>query len=405
MNFVDLQYQFYHYRIRCPPYEDICVCWKYNIILFKLVQPTYRTIFNKIMTSQYAKIYIEEQKRDRCIMTSKTDASNRIDTFPILDQYTNYMQAVKERSPLTMKEYRYDLVLFFRFLKRDRGLVASDIPINKIPVNDIDVEFLKSITTDDLFVFLIFLSRERHASTPTRARKAATLKSFFKYLFQKRKMIQEDPSYELDSPKLGKRLPHYLSLDESIGLLAVASESTLHSKERDYCILTFFLNCGMRLSELSGISLSDIHENTLTVIGKGNKERTIYLNTACMSALEDWLAVRPVAGLKDPQALFVSRLGGRLSNQMIQFTTKRLLTSAGIDTRVFSVHKLRHTAATLMYKYGQVDIRSLQTILGHASVATTQIYTHVDDQSLRAAVEKNPLSGIKRDTSFPESKP
>jgi site-specific recombinase XerD len=161
----------------------------------------------------------------------------------------------------------------------------------------------------------------------------------------------------------------------------------------------------MRLSELSGISLSDIHENTLTVIGKGNKERTIYLNTACMSALKDWLTVRPVAGLKDPQALFVSRFGGRLSNQMIQYITKRLLASAGIDTRVISVHKLRHTAATLMYKYGQVDIRSLQTILGHASVATTQIYTHVDDQSLRAAVEKNPLSGITRDTSFPESKP
>ena len=322
------------------------------------------------------------------------DASSRTDTFPILDQYTNYMQAVRERSPLTMKEYRYDLVLFFRFLKRDRGLSDPKIPISKIPIHDIDTAFLASITTDDLFVFLIYLSRERHATTPTRARKAATLKSFFKYLFQKRKLIPDDPSYELDSPKLGRRLPHYLTLNESVGLLSTAADSTLPSKERDYCILTLFLNCGMRLSELSGINLRDIHENTLTVIGKGNKERTIYLNTACLAALDAWMSVRPHEGLKDPQALFISRLGRRLSNQMIQYSTKKLFQLSGIDTKVFSVHKLRHTAATLMYKYGQVDIRSLQTILGHASVATTQIYTHVDDQSLRAAAEKNPLSGI-----------
>lgn len=339
------------------------------------------------------------------ITRSGDDKSGRIDTFPILDQYTNYMQAVRERSPLTMKEYRYDLVLFFRFLKRDRGLVKSDVPMAKIPINDIDTSFLASVTTDDLFVFLIYLSRERHATTPTRARKAATLKSFFKYLFQKRKVIPEDPAYELDSPRIGRRLPHYLTLDESVGLLAAASDSTHASKERDYCILTFFLNCGLRLSELSGINMKNIHANTLTVIGKGNKERTIYLNTACMAALEDWLTVRPHDGLKDPQALFLSRLGRRLSNQMIQYSTKRLLHESGIDTKVFSVHKLRHTAATLMYKYGHVDIRSLQTILGHASVATTQIYTHVDDESLRAAVEKNPLSGITQDKSGPKSKP
>lgn len=336
---------------------------------------------------------------------SVDDASKKTDTFPILDQYTNYMQAVKERSPLTMKEYRYDLVLFFRFLKRDRGLTAPDVPFTKIPVSDIDASFLASVTTDDLFVFLIYLSRERHASTATRARKAATLKSFFKYLFQKRKLIPDDPSYELDSPKLARRLPHYLTLDESVGLLTTASESKLPSRERDYCILTFFLNCGMRLSELSGINMNDIHENTLTVIGKGNKERTIYLNSACMAALNEWTAVRPHTALKDPQALFVSRLGRRLSNQMIQYSVKRLFRESGIDTNVFSVHKLRHTAATLMYKYGQVDIRSLQTILGHSSVATTQIYTHVDNQSLREALDKNPLSGITPGKSVQESKP
>ena len=336
---------------------------------------------------------------------SRTDASRKTDTFPILDQYVNYMQAVKERSPLTMKEYRYDLVLFCRFLKRDRGLCNPDIPFNKAAVDDIDAAFLASIKTDDLFVFLIYLSRERHASTANRARKAASLKSFFRYLCQKRKLIPEDPSYELDSPKIGRRLPHYLTLPESVDLLSTAANSHHANRERDYCILTFFLNCGLRLSELSGINLSNIHGNTLTVIGKGNKERTVYLNSACMAALKEWLEVRPHEGLKDPKALFISRLGRRLSNQMIQYSTKRLLFDSGIDTNVFSVHKLRHTAATLMYKYGQVDIRSLQTILGHASVATTQIYTHVDDESLRAAVEKNPLSGITPGKSDQGSKP
>lgn len=336
-------------------------------------------------------------------MTASGKISGRIDSFPILDQYTNYMQAVRERSPLTMKEYRYDLILFFRFLVRDRGLAEAGTPFDKISICDIDAAFLSGITTDDLFAFLIFLSRERHASAATRARKAATLKSFFKYVCQKRKLIREDPSYELDSPKLASRNPHYLTLDESVGLLSTAAESQHQSRERDYCIVTLFLNCGMRLSELSGINLSSIHGDTLSVIGKGNKERTIYLNEACLSALGEWMKVRPSTGLKDPQALFISRLGRRLSNPMIQNITKRLLRESGIDTHVYSVHKLRHTAATLMYKYGRVDIRSLQTILGHASVATTQIYTHVDDESLHAAVEKNPLSGITAGKPYRES--
>lgn len=331
--------------------------------------------------------------------------SERPDSFPLLEQYMNYMQAVRERSPLTMKEYRYDLVMFFRFLLRDRGMVQRDTSFQEISIRSVDESFLAAITTDDLFVFLIYLSRERKASPATRARKAATLKSFFKYLYVKRKVIRSDPSYELDSPKIARRLPHYLSLDESIALLDTASSVDSDSRERDYLMLTMFLNCGMRLSELSGIDLHNIHENTLTVVGKGNKERTIYLNGACMHALQSYLEVRPKDGLRDPQALFISRFKQRISNQMVQAIVKRLLKKAGIDTQVYSVHKLRHTAATLMYKYGQVDIRSLQTILGHSSVATTQIYTHVDDALLQAAVEKNPLADITVDRSSPKSPP
>jgi len=331
-------------------------------------------------------------------MPGRDREMNTIDTFPILDQYIHYMQAVKERSALTMKEYRYDLVLFFRFMKQDRGMATSESKLQEIPISDIDIDFIKTITSDDLFVFMIFLSRERKASSATRARKAATLKSFFRYLFLKRKLIPEDPSYELESPKVGKRLPKHLNLDESIMLLKTAHESKSVSALRDYCMITLFLNCGLRLSELRGINLSDIKEDTLTVIGKGNKERTIYLNAACIRAIDDWIMNRNEYKIKDRDALFLSERGYRISHQMIQYIVKKRLFESGIDTKVYSVHKLRHTAATLMYKYGQVDIRSLQTILGHSSVATTQIYTHIDDQSLHEAVDKNPLSKINPDT-------
>ncbi len=336
-------------------------------------------------------------------MTNRKSSDNQAVSFPLLDQYVHYMQAVKERSPLTMKEYRYDLVLFFRFMKKDRGLTDGDEKFDGIPIADIDIDFIKKITADDLFVFMIFLSRERKASASTRARKAATLKSFFKYLFQKRKLIDEDPSYELESPKVGRRLPKYLNLDESIKLINTAYDSPGLSAKRDYCMITLFLNCGMRLTELRGINISDIRDDTLTVIGKGNKERTIYLNPACLRAIAEWLDERGNYKVKEADALFLSSRGVRISHQMIQYIVKKRLLEAGIDSRVYSVHKLRHTAATLMYKYGHVDIRSLQTILGHSSVATTQIYTHVDDAALHEAVNKNPLSGLTPDSSSRES--
>ena len=327
----------------------------------------------------------------------KGKSSGELATFPVLEQYLRYMQAVQEKSALTIKEYKYDLILLFRFLKQDRGLVASDTVFEEIPINDIDEAFLNRITQDDLYAFMIFLSRVRNCSPATRARKAATVKSFFKYLFQKKRIIKDDPAYELETPKRPKRLPKYLNLEQSIHLLETAEHSEKTSSERDYCILTLFLNCGMRLSELQGINLSDIRDDTLRVIGKGNKERTIYLNQACLTALRDYYPEREKMTVKDDQALFLSRRGTRISTQMIQNIIKQLLAASGIDSSVYSVHKLRHTAATLMYKYGEVDIRSLQTILGHQSVATTQIYTHVDDDTLHEAVSKNPLANFKKD--------
>ena len=317
-------------------------------------------------------------------------------TFPVLDQYRNYMLAALGRSELTVKEYTYDIICFCRFYKQDKRLVSSELEFEEIDVSDIDVAMLNKVTTDDLLAFIIWLSRTRKQSNAARARHVASLKSFFKYLHSKKRLIDNNPAYDLETPKIGKRNPKYLTLEQSQKLLQAAYESPKESNVRDYCMLTLFLNCGMRLSELRGININDIRDTTLTVIGKGNKERTIYLNDSCLSALDDWMNERSTIKVKPEaeKALFVSKRGTRISDDMIQIIIKRLLDEAGIDTRIYSVHKLRHTAATLMYKYGHVDIRNLQMILGHQSVSTTQIYTHVDEEALQKAVESNPLASF-----------
>jgi site-specific recombinase XerD len=236
-----------------------------------------------------------------------------------------------------------------------------------------------------------YVSRERDNNANSRARKVASIKSFFNYLTTKARLLEHNPAVELESPKIIKRLPRYLNIEESKMLLASVSGK---NRERDYAILTLFLNCGLRLSELVSININKIKNDTLTVIGKGNKERTIYLNKACKSALNAYLRVRPVEGVIDKNALFLSERKKRISNKTVQYIVKKYIIAAGLDPERYSTHKLRHTAATLMYKHGHVDIRALQEILGHESVSTTEIYTHVDNQQLKEAVDSNPLAEI-----------
>ena len=317
-----------------------------------------------------------------------------INSFPVLEEYENYMLAVLNRSDLTVKNYKGDIVIFFRYMKIDRRLVSKDMDFQEIDISDIDVKFISSIKTNDIFAYLIWLSRDQGLNAASRSRKISSLRSFYKYCCVKKHLFENNPTLELENPKKNKRSPKYLTLEESQALINAAYNAPTESNERDYCIVILFLNCGMRLAELRGINLNDIHGDILTVIGKGNKERTIYLNKSCIEAIDDWLKVRNKYNIKPEarNALFVSRKGLRLSEDMIQITIKNLIIQSGLDPNTYSVHKLRHTAATLMYKYGHVDLRSLQTILGHASVSTTQIYTHVDDDLLHKAVESNPLS-------------
>lgn len=321
---------------------------------------------------------------------------NNNDTPVILKDFLNYIETIKGKSINTVKEYYYDLRMFFRFLKQQRSLVDKKFEFNEIQISDINIDLIKTVTLSDLYSFMSFISRERDNNSSARARKVASLKSFFNYLTNKAKLLEVNPASELESPKILKRLPKYLNVEESKQLL-----SSVNGKypERDFAILTLFLNCGMRLSELVGINLKNIRDDSLTIIGKGNKERTIYLNSACIAAVNDYLKVRPVNGVKDKNALFLSERKQRICNNMVQRIVKRYILEAGLDPQRYSVHKLRHTAATLMYKYGKVDIRALQEILGHESISTTEIYTHLDKQQLRDAVDSNPLANFSKKES------
>lgn len=309
-----------------------------------------------------------------------------------LNNFLNYLTTVKERSPNTMSGYKVDLVMFFRFLKLYKTKLPKDIEFEEIDISDVDDEFIRKINLTDLYSFMAFLDNYRDNGSYAKARKVATLKSFFKFLHRKVKILNENPTLELESPKIKKRNPTYLTLEESKRLLSSIDGP---NKERDYCIITLFLNCGLRLSELCSIDISKIKEDTLYVVGKGNKERTIYLNRACLKAIEDYLRVRNknLDKIKDKDALFISRNNTRINKRTVELMLKKYLKKANLDEKKYTPHKLRHTAATLMYKHGDVDIRSLQKILGHENISTTQIYTHVDNEKLREAVSLNPLSG------------
>lgn len=322
---------------------------------------------------------------------------NREDNPEFLNAFLDYSITILNKSPNSVKEYNYDLAMFLKYMKIHFKL-TDETDFKKIRIDDFDIDTLKRITLEDIHSFVSFLAVHNKSKAATRARKISTIRIFFKYLAVKSKVIEVNPAQNLETPKQDKRVPKYLSLEDSQKLLEVTYQEDNRNKERDFAIITLFLNCGMRLSELVGIDIPDIHfdDFRMTVIGKGNKERTIYLNKACMNAIKQYLAVRPKENIdfKSKNALFLSGRRERISNRTVQYIVEKELRNAGLDTSKYSTHKLRHTAATLMYQYGEVDIRALQELLGHASISTTEIYTHVANEQVRNAVEKNPLANL-----------
>lgn len=329
----------------------------------------------------------------------------RTESPTVIRNFLIYHHTILGHSKRTVDEYFLDLRNFFRYLKLDRDNLPQTTPLDTIDIMDIDIDYIKTIQLTDVYNYMHYLGTERSTqandpnankgvSASTRARKVASIRVFFKYLTNKEKLLTENPLQDLDSPRVKKTLPHYLNLEESMNLLQ-AVEGT--NQTRDYCILCLFLNCGLRISEVVGLNCTDIRDDQLRVLGKGNKERNLFLNESCQESINDWLKERESQNL-NTTALFTTRQKNRISSAAVHKLTKKYLTKAGLDSSQYSAHKLRHTAATLMLQNG-VDVRALQEVLGHENLNTTQIYTHVDNENLRAAANANPLSRVKKNNN------
>ena len=319
----------------------------------------------------------------------------------VLRDFLTYHETIKGQSQLTISEYYLDLRMFLRFIKLMRNDMPIYTPLEDIPIKDITITFLQSITTSDVFDFLSYLasdrpldpnspSSERGISASSRARKLSAIKSFFKYLTVRTKQLAENPVADLEYPKLRKSLPKYLTMEQCTALLQAVSGP---NQKRDYAILMLFLNCGIRRSELVGLNISDVYEDRIRVVGKGNKERFVYFGTPCRKAIDAYLPERNKKVLTDNRALFGSRNGNRISVKAVHRLIKKNLLAAGLDVTQFSAHKLRQTAATMMLS-GGVDVKTVQEVLGHENLNTTQIYTHIENTELKIAAEANPLSKL-----------
>ena len=308
----------------------------------------------------------------------------------LLEEYFGYLTLIKARSPHTIAEFQIDLRLLFIFVVRRR--MPSVTP--QSDCSFADIKFVKSITMDEIYAFIAYLQKERNCTVATCGRKIISIRQFWKYLKTKVHLIESNITEELEVPKQPKRMPKYLGLEDSIRLLMCVEGSP-----RNYCIITLFLNCALRLAELTNLNVDQINAQSVTIIGKGDKERQIYLTPAAKNAVNAWLSERDKFNPKDT-ALFISKRGVRLTTRAVQIIVKNAVAKAGLSPEI-TPHKLRHTASTLLYKYGHVDIRALKEILGHESLSTTQIYCHVDNQQLQTAVNANPLAGmVNRRSSY-----
>ena len=319
----------------------------------------------------------------------------------VLREFLIYHENIKGQSPLTISEYYLDLRMFLRFVKLMRNDMSMKTCLEDIDIKDVDLDFIRKIETADVFDFLSYLANDRavnpdspapdYGISPTaRARKLSAIKSFYKYLTVRTKQLDNNPVADMEYPKLRKSLPRYLTLDQSAALLKAVSGQ---NEKRDYAILMLFLNCGIRRSELVGLNLTDVYDDRIRVVGKGNKERIVYFGSACRKAIDSYLEERNQKVLSDNRALFGSRDGNRISVTAVHRLVKKALLQAGLDSTQFSAHKLRHTAATMMLS-GGVDVKTVQEVLGHENLNTTQIYTHIENTELKIAAEANPLSKL-----------
>lgn len=319
-----------------------------------------------------------------------------------LNQFFTYQRVVLLKAEKTIDTYFVDLRIFLRYLKVKNGVVPPNTPFNMIDISDVPIEYIKSLTKLDILQYLNYVASERKNTAKTRHRKLASLRLFFRCLHRDLELIDDEPTKDVDYPKMHEHLPKFLTLDESIKLLEnMNTEDPFYL--RDYCIVTLFINCGMRLSELVGLNMQDVNldERSMRLLGKGNKERIIHVNDACADAIVTYLPTRKPSD-KEPNALFLSKQGSRITNRRVEQIVDNALRDSNLDQRGLSAHKLRHTAATLMYQHGNVDTLTLRNILGHKSISTTEIYTHLSNESVKDAMDASPLANIKNKNKPPK---
>ncbi|WP_028509832.1 tyrosine recombinase XerC [Ruminococcus sp. NK3A76] len=320
-----------------------------------------------------------------------------------LEAFLVNLKVIKDRADRTEEAYYIDIRTFLRYLRLIHNDAEPDVEFESIEIKNVPISWIKEFKLTDAYQYLKYLKDERNNSAKTRARKASALKQFFSFLHKKSGTLEKDPLTDLELPRIKQALPKYLTLDESLELLDNMNKDS-KNYTRDYCILVLFLNCGMRLSELVGLNINDYSEenSTLRLLGKGNKERIVYLNNACRSALNDYLQVRNQIKPKFAEhknAMFFSSNRTRIAKRRVQQIVEENLNNAGLGNKGITTHKLRHTAATLMYQHGNVDTLVLKDILGHKSIATTEIYTHLSNENLKNAAEANPLANVKKVTN------
>ena len=312
----------------------------------------------------------------------------------VLKEFIFYSETIKGLAARSVRGNYIDLQLFFKFIIQKRNNSIDNDTINEVDISNIDIDFISKITQSDILEFLYFLKSARKNEKSSRARKLSSIKSFFKYYTIKSMKLSYNPAENIEAPNFDKKLPKYLTLEQSLELL---NNIQTPFRERDYCIILLFLSCGMRLSELVGININDIHDDTIKIWGKGAKERQVYLNDSCIIALNEYLEIRNsiVSPVSEP-ALFISkRTKKRISDRRVEQIVEDCLKAAGLSDMGFTTHKLRHTAATQLYRYGGADVLSLKEILGHEHVNTTEIYTHLNDESVKKIAKSSPLANIK----------
>lgn len=327
--------------------------------------------------------------------------NNHLQNSPkIIKKYLTHIVAIEGKSIKTAQGYYYDLIRFFTYMYSIRFPMPvygdedfDTFDITKQLQEKITGDFVQTVTKEDVLSYLYHLKSDLKNKEKTRNRRLSAVKQFYRYCEDILNIVPINPTANIGNAKEKKSVPKYLTLDESIRLLDCYSSKTAY--ERDYLILTLFLNCALRLSELVSIDIKNIKDDTVRILGKGSKERIVHLNKACLEAYDKYMQWRfclPIK-IKDEEALFVSSTTGtRLSPRMVEKIVEKALKQAGLDKQGYSPHKLRHTAATLMYQHGGVDVRVLKDVLGHENLNTTQIYTHTNNKQVQEAFDKNPLA-------------